>query len=128
MNCNDLNRWSSALLEDDGFVAVEQDAVFDVPADGSGKDDLFDVAALFYQIVDRVTVRYALDTLFNDGPVVEDFCDVMGCGANDFYAAVEGLLMGLRADECGQEGMMNIDDLLRKLLDEAGGKHLHIAS
>src|SRR6202040_1396286 len=76
---------------------------------------------------DRVAVRYALDTLFNDGSVVEDFCDVMGRGADDFYAAVEGLLMGLGADEGGQEGMMNIDDLLPKLLDKAGGKHLHIA-
>jgi hypothetical protein len=51
----------------------------------------------------------------------------MGRGADDFYAAVEGLLMGLGADEGGQEGMMNIDDLLRKLFDKAGGKHLHIA-
>ena len=63
MNCNDVNSRSSALLEDDGFVAVEEDAVFDVPADGTGEDDLFDVAALFHQVLDRVAVRYAFDAL-----------------------------------------------------------------
>lgn len=97
-----------------------------MPADGSGEDYFFDVAALFHEIVDRVAVGDAFDALLDDGAVVEDFGDVVGGGADDFYAAVEGLLMRLCADECGQKGMMNIDDLLRELLDEAGGKHLHI--
>jgi hypothetical protein len=46
MNCDDLNSRSSGLLEDDGFVAVEKDAVFDVPGDGAGKDYIFDVGVL----------------------------------------------------------------------------------
>ena len=128
MDFNDLNSRSSALLEDDSLVSVEQDAIFDVPADGSGENYLFDVAALFHQVVDRVAVRYAFDALLDDGAVVEDFGDIVGCGANDFHAAVEGLLMGLCADECGQEGMMDIDDLLGELCDEIRGKHLHVAS
>src|SRR5579864_9824323 len=126
MDFDGSNRKSSALLEDDGFVAVEQDAVLDVPADGSREDYLFDVAAFFNQILDGVAVRDAFDTLFDDGAVVEDFGDVVGGGADDFYATVEGLLVGLGSDECGQERMMNIDDLLRELFDKAGGKHLHI--
>jgi len=99
-----------------------------MPADGSGEDHLFDVAALFYEVLDGVAVRDAFDALLDDGAVVEDFRDVVGGGADDFYAAVEGLLMGLGADEGGQEGMMDIDDLLGKLFDETGRKHLHVAS
>ena len=60
-------------------------------------------------------------------PVIENFGDIVSGSADDFHAAVEGLLMGLGADECGQKGMVNIDDLLRKLLDKAGRKDLHIA-
>ncbi len=123
-----LKAQSSALLEDDSFVSVEQDAIFDVPADGSGENYFFDVAALFHQVVDRVAVRYPFDALFDDGAVIEHFGDIVGCGANDFHAAIEGLLMGLCADECGQEGMMDIDDLLGELCDEIRGKHLHVAS
>src|ERR1700749_3062984 len=100
MNCDDLNSRSSVLLENDGFIAVEQDAVFDVPADGSGEDYLFDVAALFYEVLDRVAVRDAFDALLDDGAVVEDFGDIVGRGTDDFYAAVEGLLVRLCADEC----------------------------
>ena len=37
----------SKLLEDDSFVSVEQDTVFDMPADGSGEHYLFKVSALF---------------------------------------------------------------------------------
>jgi hypothetical protein len=66
-----------------------------VPADGSREDYLFDVASLFHQVLDRVAVRDAFDTLLDDGAVVEDFSNVVGGGADDFYATVEGLLVGL---------------------------------
>ena len=101
---------SNALFEDYGFVAVEQDAVFDVPADCSREDYLFDVAALFHQVLDRVAVRYAFDALLDDGAIIEHFRDVMGCGADDFYAAVECLLVRFCTYECGQKRMMNIDE------------------
>src|SRR5579864_4913654 len=115
MNCKDLDGRNRGLFENNGFVAVEEDAIFDMPADGSGEDHLFDVAALFYEVLDGVAVRDAFDALLDDGAVVEDFRDVVGGGADDFYATVKGLLVRLCADECGQERMMNIDDLLRKL-------------
>src|ERR1700758_4770735 len=127
MICSDLSRCGVALFEDYGFVAVEQDAVFDVPAYRAGEDYLFDVAALFYKVLDRVSVRDAFDTLLNDGAVIEHFGDIVSGSSDNFHAAVEGLLMGFGADECGQKGMVNIDDLLRKLLDKAGRKDLHIA-
>jgi hypothetical protein len=107
-----------ALVENDGFVSVEQDAVFDVPADGSREHYLFEVAAFFHQVLDRVTVRYALDALLDDGPVIQHFRDVVRRSADDFHATVKGLLVWLRSDKRGQERMMNIDDLLRKLLDK----------
>src|SRR5277367_6486750 len=114
------------LLENDGFISIEQDAVFDVPANGAREDDLFDVAAFLDEFVDGVAMRYALDALFDDRAVVEHLGDVMRRGANEFYATVKSLLVRLGSDKRGQEGMMNVDDPLRKLLDEVCRQHLHV--
>ena len=71
------NRPCQTLFEDDGFVGVKKDAAFDVPADGSGEDDFFEVPALLYQVFQAVFVRDADHALLDDGAVVEDICDVM---------------------------------------------------
>ena len=46
-------------------------------------------------------MRDASDTLFNDGAVVEDFGDIVRGGADELYAALIGLVVGLRAYESG---------------------------
>ena len=89
------------LLEDDGFVVIEEDSVFNVQANGAGEDHFFKVAPLFHQIFNGIAMRDASDTLFNDGAVVEDFGDIVRGGADEFYAALIGLVMGFRADEGG---------------------------
>ena len=48
-------------------------------------------------------MRDADDALLDDGAIVENFSDVVSGGAKDFYAAVVGLLVGLGANERGQE-------------------------
>ena len=50
----------------------------------------------------------------------------MGGGADEFYAGVVGLLMGLAADEGRQERMMDVDNLLRVAGDEIAREHLHV--
>ena len=89
------------LLEDDGFVVVEEDSVFNVPTNGAGEDHFFKVAPFFYQVFKGIAMRDARDALFDDGAVVEDFGDIVRGGADEFYAAIIGLVMGFRADKGG---------------------------
>ena len=60
--------WGTAAAsgEDDGAVLVGEDAVLEVPVDGAGEDDLFEVAAQADQVGDALAVRDALDVLFDD--------------------------------------------------------------
>ena len=116
------------LLEDYGFGAVEEDAIFYVPADGAGENDFFEVATFLDKVVDGVAVIDADDILLDDGAVVEDLGDVVSGGADDFDSALEGLMVGLGADEGGKEGVVNVDDVLRaESSDEFGGENLHVA-
>src|SRR5208283_3413500 len=125
------NSWvdfpSSQLLEDDRFVVIEQDSVFDVPANGAREHHLFQVAALLDEITQRIAVRDPGYTLLDDRAIIQYFRDVVSGGANQFYAALVSLVMRLCAHEGGQERVVNVDDGLRELHDEVGGKHLHVA-
>ena len=115
------------LLEDHGLIDIKQDTVFDVPADGAGEYDLFEVAAFADEVFDGVAVGYADYILLDDGTVVEDFGDVVAGRANQLYAALEGLMIWPRADERRQKRMVNVDDALRIAVDEVVGEDLHVA-
>src|ERR1700694_2294429 len=91
----------SRLLEDDGFVVVEENSVFNVPTNGAGEDHFFKVAPFFHKVFKGIAMRDARDALFDDGAVVEDFGDIVRGGADEFYAALIGLVMGFRADKGG---------------------------
>ncbi len=116
-----------ACLENHGLIAIKKDAVFHVPANGAGKDDLFKVAAFSNQIIDGVAVRDADHVLLDDGTVVENFGNVVAGCADQLYAALEGLMVRARADERGQKRMVNVDDALRIAADEIIGEDLHVA-
>ena len=87
------------LFEDDGFVVIEENSIFNVPANGAGEDHFFKVAPFFHKVFKGIAMRNASDALFDDGAVVEDFGDIVRSGADEFYAALIGLLMGSCADE-----------------------------
>src|SRR5882672_10473959 len=115
------------LIENYSFsVPVEQDPVVDVPADGPGQDDFFEVAALLDEVFDGIAVRDPDDILLDDGAVVEYLGNVVAGGADQLYAPLEGLVIGFRAHEGGQEGMVNVDDAVREGGDELVGEHLHV--
>src|SRR5215475_12556950 len=57
---------AACLFENHGAVAVEQNAVFHVPAHGPGQDHLFQIAAFLDQVFDVVFVCDADDTLFDN--------------------------------------------------------------
>lgn len=126
-----LGRESQAcqfLVENDGFsVAVEQNPVVDVPTDGAGQDDLLEVASLLDEVFDRISVGDADDVLLDDGTVVEYLGNVVAGRADEFDASLEGLVVGFRAYEGGQERMVNVDDTVGKRGHEFVGEHLHVA-
>jgi len=116
------------LVEDDGFsVAVEQDAVVDVPSDGPGEDDFFEVASLLDEVFDRIPVGDADDVLLDDGAVVEYLGNVVAGGTDEFDAALERLVIGFGTHEGGQKGMVDVDNAVRKRRHELVGEHLHVA-
>src|SRR4051794_28394020 len=70
---------------------------------------------------------YAHNVLFDDRTVVENFSYVVTGCTDQFDAAGECSVIGPGADERRQERMVNVDDPLRKGIDELGGKNLHVA-
>src|SRR5450755_1026767 len=117
-----------ALLEDYRLVSIEQNAVFHMPANSARQHDFFQIAALLDQIVDGVAMVDADDVLLDDGAVVEYLGNVVGGSADQLYAALERLVVGLGADERGQKRVMNIDQVLgAQGGDELVRKHLHVA-
>ena len=106
---------------------VGQDLALDMFGDGAGEDDLFEVAAFGDEGFRRVAVGDAHDILFDDGAGVELRRDVVARGADDLHAARESLMVRFRADEGRQKGMVDIDDVMRKLGDHVVADDLHVA-
>ena len=115
------------LVEDYGLVAIAEDAVLEVPADGAGKDDALKVASAGDEIFDLVAMRDAGDILLDDGPVVEHGGDVMAGGADELDSASVGRVIGASTDERGQKGVVHIDDLCREVRDKRVSQDLHVA-
>ena len=61
-------------------------------------------------------MRNAHYVLLDDRSVVEHFRDVVAGGADQFHPAIERLLVRLAADKRGQKRMMNIDDVVRRIV------------
>ena len=74
-----------------------------MPADGARKNDFLEVAAFADEVFDSVAVGDANYILFDDGTVVEDLGHVVAGCADQFNAALEGLMVGPGADEGGQK-------------------------
>ena len=113
--------------EHNRLVPVQQDAALDVPADRSGQNYFLQITAFLNELFNGIAVRDACDVLLDDGTIIEDFGDVVASCADEFYATVEGLMIGLRPNECRQERMVNIDDPPGIGLDEIIRENLHVA-
>ena len=87
----------------------------------------FHVAAKADVIVGRLCMRDPYGVLFNDRAFVEVRRNIMRGCADKLNAAFEGLLIGVRALEAGQEGMMDVDDPTRHLLAQGIRQDLHVA-
>ena len=114
-------------VEDHRFVAVDEDAVVEVPADGLGADGFFEVAAAADDVLDVVTVGNAGDVLGDDGAFVEVGGGVMGGGTDELDAAGVGLVVGAATGEGGEEAVVDVDDGDAAAREEIGAEDLHVA-
>ena len=90
-----------ASVEDDSAVLVGQQAMVQVPIDGAGENDFFEISPEADESVHALPMRDPDDVLFDDGALVELFGDVVGGGTDDFDAAVVGGLVGSCAGKGG---------------------------
>lgn len=89
--------------EDNGAVFVNQDTVLEVPPEGTGKDNFFQIFAFANEITDGVAVGHANDILSYDRAIIEIRGDVVTGGTDDFHSALMGRMVGARAGKGGQE-------------------------
>ena len=98
------------LVENDGFITVEQDAIFDVPADRPGEHNFLQVSTFLKQIIDGISMGDANHVLLDNRAVVKHLGDVVAGRTNQFHAAFERLVIRSGADKGGQKGMMDVDN------------------
>ncbi len=114
-------------IEDNGLVLVNEDAVLELPANGGGKDDFFEIATLGDEVLDIVAVAYAGNVLADDGAFVQIGSGKMSGGADDLDASAVGLVVGFGSREGRQEGVVNVDDGATDFAEKLFAEHLHVA-
>ena len=70
------------------LVMMDNHSVVQVRLQGSMQDVALQYASLFHELSDRVSVRYDCHILFDDGSIVQHFCDIVSCGSNQFHTAI----------------------------------------
>src|SRR5262245_21625050 len=100
--------------------------MFQMPAHGSVENEAFEIPAFLDQVFELISMGYPDDVLFDDRPVVQNFCNVMAGGPNQLDAPRKRSMVRPRTAKCGKERMVHVDDSSRILADECGGKDLHV--
>src|SRR4051812_15445917 len=118
---------STNCSEYDRLVAIKQNSAFHMPAYGPRQHYFFEVTALSDEILHRIAMRHPHHILFNDGPIIEYFSDVVAGGADQLYPTLKSLMVRPRTHESGQERVVNIDNPLRITVYKIVGQDLHIA-
>ena len=114
-------------VEDERLVVMHDDAILEMQLDCPCKSDTFNIAANTLELLEIVPVRNGLDALRNDGAVVEALSHIVGCCPNDLHASLEGAAIRVRADEGGQERMVDVDDRDGDLVQKLAGEDLHVS-
>jgi len=114
-----LCKEDALLRKDDGPVPVSEDFAFYMCPDGAGEDDLFQVFALADEVAHGVLVVHVEDVLGDDGTLVELCGHVVAGGTDDFHPAVVGGVVGAGTGEGGEEGVVDVDDPVFEMADEA---------
>ena len=119
-------RAARRLLEDDGAVAVEQDAVLGVPAHGPCERPALDVLTQRHQVLDGPRVVHPLDVLLDDRALVEVARHVVRRRADELDPAVVRLRVRARTLERGQERVVDVDHPALQPSAQVVGQDLHV--
>jgi len=119
--------WSVESIENDGAVAEGKNLVVKMLCHASRENYFLDVTSLAHEVVDGILVRDVDNVLLNDGTRVKVSSDVMASGTNEFHSAIVRLMVRFGTDKGGKRGVVNVDDLVRVVVDEVFGEHLHVA-
>ncbi len=114
-------------IEDYSFIAVHQNAMFEVKVDSSGEHNFLEVFTFADHVLRTITVTDATDILVDDGTFIQFFGDKMGRCSDDLHASSKSPVIGVRTRKRWQEGMMDIDDLWGSA-EELSTEHLHVFS
>ena len=66
--------------------------------------------------------------LLDNRTFVEYLCDIMTCSSNQLYPTGISLMIWSCSGKCRQKGMMNINDLIRKIFNHLIRQNLHVSS
>jgi len=116
------------LVENDGFVFVDEDAVLQVPGNCLGQSQLFQVSPFAYEIANVVAMGYLGHGLMDNGALVKIGGGVVGRGPDELDPLFVSLVVGLGAGEGGKKGVMDIDNGLAEGSEEDAGQNLHVSS
>lgn len=94
--------------------------------DSTAEDNLLEILALIDERLWRILVGNADDILLDDRTSIEVFGNIMACRANDLDSPLESLMIWLGSHECRQEGMMDVDDIVRIFGNHLWRDDLHI--
>ena len=96
--------------ENDGFAIIDQHALLCMVFDGAGQHPALNIMAGADEILDAHGVGDALCLLLDDRTFIQLWRDIMGGRADQLDAAIMGAVIGTRAFETWQEGVVDIDD------------------
>nr|ABM53575.1 conserved hypothetical protein [uncultured bacterium CBNPD1 BAC clone 1664] len=115
------------VREDHRLAAVQEDPVLQHPAHRPGQHPALDVAALAHQVLRLVAVADPLHVLLDDRALIEVGGDEVGGGADHLHPPGVGLMIGPRALEAGQEGVVDVDASAGQVQGHVLGQDLHVA-
>lgn len=107
-------------------------AAFDAEVAPENPGDGFRIDAMFFgeyaerQSFQGVVVENGNGGLQKNGAAVEIFIDKMNCTSGYFHSVLEGLVLGVESGEGGKQRRMDVQDLVRKLRNEATGEKAHV--
>jgi hypothetical protein len=88
-------------------VSVQKHSSLGIPSHSRRQHLRLNRGALLRQLLGVHAVVDASDALLDDGALVEVGRDDVGGGTDDFDTAVKGLVVGLGANEAGQEAVVD---------------------
>ena len=91
-------------------MSIQQHPPLRDPLHGTGQHITLDIRALDRQLLRTHAMIHPNDVLLDDGTLIEIRGDEMGGCADDLDAALVGLMVGFRALEGGEEGVVDVDD------------------